>query len=99
MVKYPEARKASTRSRLDVERSCFFFLTMRPPPRSTQPTTLFPYTTLFRSQLRRRREGIRQVEPFAAVELEQTSAGRRRRGDGVEIEGIGIAPSHDPARR
>src|SRR6059036_2714367 len=27
----------------------FFFLMIRPPPRSTQPTTLFPYTTLFRS--------------------------------------------------
>src|SRR5947209_14806520 len=28
-----------------VNRSCFFFLMIRPPPRST----LFPYTTLFRS--------------------------------------------------
>src|SRR6059036_3695389 len=27
----------------------FFFLMIRPPPKSTQPTTLFPYTTLFRS--------------------------------------------------
>src|SRR6059036_619592 len=27
----------------------FFFLMIRRPPRSTQPTTLFPYTTLFRS--------------------------------------------------
>src|SRR6187551_4035117 len=27
----------------------FFFLMIRPPPRSTQRTTLFPYTTLFRS--------------------------------------------------
>src|SRR6059036_4203110 len=27
----------------------FFFLMRRRPPRSTQPTTLFPYTTLFRS--------------------------------------------------
>src|SRR6059036_981744 len=31
--------------------SFFFFLMTRPPPRSTQPTTLFPYTTLFRSVL------------------------------------------------
>src|SRR6059036_2164780 len=29
----------------------FFFLMIRRPPRSTQPTTLFPYTTLFRSNL------------------------------------------------
>src|SRR5216110_2880354 len=28
----------------------FFFLIMRPPPRSTQAHTLFPYTTLFRSE-------------------------------------------------
>src|SRR5213592_5081564 len=27
----------------------FFFLVIRPPPRSTQRSTLFPYTTLFRS--------------------------------------------------
>src|SRR6059036_3176260 len=30
----------------------FFFLMIRRPPRSTQPTTLFPYTTLFRSRAR-----------------------------------------------
>src|SRR5213592_5095453 len=29
----------------------FFFLILRPPPRSTQRSTLFPYTTLFRSAL------------------------------------------------
>src|SRR3546814_2795430 len=28
-----------------------FFLMIRPPPRSTRTDTLFPYTTLFRSQL------------------------------------------------
>src|SRR5216110_2306287 len=30
----------------------FFFLIIRPPPRSTQAHTLFPYTTLFRSDQR-----------------------------------------------
>src|SRR3546814_8192525 len=29
-----------------------FFLMIRPPPRSTRTDTLFPYTTLFRSQFR-----------------------------------------------
>src|SRR3546814_9476896 len=29
--------------------SCFFFLIIRRPPRSTLTDTLFPYTTLFRS--------------------------------------------------
>src|SRR3546814_15577122 len=28
----------------------FFFLMIRPPPRSTRTDTLFPYTTLFRSE-------------------------------------------------
>src|SRR5213596_4161481 len=31
--------------------SFFFFLMIRRPPRSTQDRTLFPYTTLFRSDL------------------------------------------------
>src|SRR3546814_4338709 len=31
----------------------FFFLMIRRPPRSTRTDTLFPYTTLFRSALRR----------------------------------------------
>src|SRR3546814_15772728 len=30
----------------------FFFLSIRRPPRSTRPDTLFPYTTLFRSVIR-----------------------------------------------
>src|SRR3546814_19726380 len=30
--------------------SCVFFLMIRRPPRSTRTDTLFPYTTLFRSQ-------------------------------------------------
>src|SRR3546814_11025566 len=29
--------------------SCFFFLMLRRPPRSTRTDTLLPYTTLFRS--------------------------------------------------
>src|SRR3546814_18531015 len=34
----------------------FFFLRIRRPPRSTRTDTLFPYTTLFRSQMLRVRE-------------------------------------------
>src|SRR3546814_2130311 len=33
-----------------VSSSYFFFLMIRRPPRSTRTDTLFPYTTLFRSQ-------------------------------------------------
>src|SRR3546814_9685134 len=35
---------------------CFFFLMIRRPPRSTRTDTLFPYTTLFRSDGRYARE-------------------------------------------
>src|SRR3546814_5299260 len=35
-----------------VRNSCFFFLMIRRPPRSTRTDTLFPYTTLFRSPRR-----------------------------------------------
>src|SRR3546814_4629410 len=34
-----------------MSREFFFFLMIRRPPRSTRTDTLFPYTTLFRSQL------------------------------------------------
>src|SRR3546814_13684967 len=34
----------------------FFFLMIRRPPRSTRTDTLFPYTTLFRSDAMRRRD-------------------------------------------
>src|SRR3546814_18502544 len=36
-------------------RHCFFFLMRRRPPRSTLTDTLFPYTTLFRSEPARRK--------------------------------------------
>src|SRR3546814_17505377 len=43
---------------------CLFFLMIRRPPRSTRTDTLFPYTTLFRSQWR-------DVRAYDAVDLEQ----------------------------
>src|SRR6188472_4751336 len=36
----------------------FFFLMIRRPPRSTRETTLFPYTTLFRSREQPRGLGV-----------------------------------------
>src|SRR3546814_4679728 len=41
--------------RSDLISGCFFFLRIRRPPRSTRTDTLFPYTTLFRSE---------QIAPF-----------------------------------
>src|SRR3546814_15046902 len=39
-----------------------FFLMIRPPPRSTRTDTLFPYTTLCRSQHRGRSMDFRNVD-------------------------------------
>src|SRR5258705_2067685 len=43
----------------------FFFLMIRRPPRST----LFPYTTLFRSRLRPRPEGQHHLRTFEKTEF------------------------------
>src|SRR3546814_14767773 len=69
----------------------FFFLMVRPPPRSTLPDTLFPYTTLFRSA-RARRHGRtarlrrRRADPDRA----------RHRGDGAAHQ---LAPHAGRPRR
>src|SRR5258707_2938866 len=62
--------------------SCFFFLMIRRPPRST----LFPYTTLFRSRAsrrRRRRSGrdpARSECPHRSLREFQTTTAPDRRG-------------------
>src|SRR3546814_17404216 len=76
---------------------CVFFLMIRRPPRSTRTYTLFPYTTLFRSErpMRRLRPGHRRPE------------GRQRlAGEGAEIGGAAVRPAEgdagdvgEPARR
>src|SRR3712207_7778544 len=59
-------------------RSFFFFLMIRRPPRST----LFPYTTLFRSQVEEEIVVLerRQPEPHAEPEGEQGSRSRDQQG-------------------
>src|SRR3546814_14756651 len=42
----------------------FFFLMIRRPPRSTRTDTLFPYTTLFRSEVASR---LRDIAPERAT--------------------------------
>src|SRR3546814_11378843 len=49
-------------------RSCVFILMIRRPPRSTLTDTLFPYTTLFRSQ------GMRRPRPDELAEFARTLA-------------------------
>src|SRR3546814_1425038 len=56
----------------------FFFVMIRRPPRSTRPDTLFPYTTLFRSDRHRPRAG-RGIRLLAGVQ-----------GQGVELQELGI---------
>src|SRR5437763_9942188 len=58
---------------LSIQSFYFFFLMLRPPPRST----LFPYTTLFRPQLRPRH---RLLGAAAADVLDPRHAGRRALG-------------------
>src|SRR3546814_12676780 len=55
----------------------FFFLSIRPPPRSTRTDTLFPYTTLFRSV------------DLRAAQLDQRLFGREQIALGVEHFEIG----------
>src|SRR5438034_8306288 len=55
--------------------SFFFFLMIRRPPRST----LFPYTTLFRSAARLRRAGKASRPPEIPAEISRRRAARRDR--------------------
>src|SRR3546814_11879726 len=65
----------------------FFFLMIRRPPRSTRTDTLFPYTTLFRSEarpelVRRGGEGcVRQVRRADARDRAARGPGRDGAGD------------------
>src|SRR3546814_15469781 len=49
-----------------------FFLMIRRPPRATRTDTLFPYTTLFRSQPRTRRN--RNGEPVPGRQPQQSGS-------------------------
>src|SRR5207302_9817763 len=80
--------------------SFFYFLLSLPPP----PSTLFPYTTLFRSS----RDGpsstlstARQSLQSSPNPVDSTSAGHRRTGSLVALARsarIASAPAQEPAR-
>jgi DNA topoisomerase-1 len=59
---------------------------IRRPPRSTQPTTLFPYTTLFRSF----EIGLNRAVTLIA---EKQAGGRRGRGTPAALKDLGEHPS------
>src|SRR3546814_9122176 len=52
----------------------FFFLMIRRPPRSTRTDTLFPYTTLFRSQIKLPRTGELRVPAKNGGTVNQVAA-------------------------
>src|SRR3546814_5856088 len=72
----------------------FFFLMIRRPPRSTRTDTLFPYTTLFRSdqhrhrhQRRHRSAGRRSAPPREGEERHRPAMGDSARGRGEVSRG------------
>src|SRR2546421_3037447 len=70
----------------------FFFLMIRRPPRST----LFPYTTLFRSELRTRRGVARpRVEPAEGEEKLTTQARLRELQRETDRKSTRLNSSHD----
>ena len=52
-LKKKKTKKNKKKKKKKKKKINFFFLMIRRPPRSTHKTTLFPYTTLFRSGRRR----------------------------------------------
>src|SRR3546814_15039545 len=70
----------------------FFFLMIRRPPRSTRTDTLFPYTTLFRSDLRRAAGdddlGVGVLAPCLADRLARLALGLAGDGAGVHDDGV-----------
>src|SRR3546814_19404648 len=78
---------------MSVCRRCrsFFFLMIRPPPRSTPTDTLVPYSTLFRSQVRCRDGTVVRRQRTHGL------AHRRRAPPAIQAaaEGTGMKRGHD----
>src|SRR3546814_19296311 len=68
----------------------FFFLRIRLPPRSTRTDTLFPYTTLFRSDV---------APAFLARPLEPDQGSVADEGERVGSRLHGVQIRSSPARR
>src|SRR3546814_13747197 len=51
-----------------------FFLMIRRPPRSTRTDTLFPYTTLFRSQIRHAQIALKRAKQTDRIEIYEPEA-------------------------
>src|SRR3546814_8278508 len=68
---------------------CFFFLMIRRPPRSTRTDTLFPYTTLFRSE-----QHPLQPHRLSEAEADQPPQAQCRQSEEQEIEPAGRSEEH-----
>src|SRR3546814_6786371 len=81
---------------------CFFFFSIRRPPRSTRTYTLFPYTPLFRSlPLRRRiraRSGAHEQGPARREAAPDRGAALRAGGRGLRSRLRPVAGDEGPAR-
>src|SRR3546814_1343175 len=81
-----------------VSESCFFFVMIRRPPRSTRTDTLFPYTTLFRSTHQAGAAVNQQAVDQAAIaclpEAVTQAAGAARHNLLVEPVGIVFVVEH-----
>src|SRR3546814_1812684 len=79
-----------------------FFLMIRRPPRSTRTDTLFPYTTLFRSQARQPRDdGVlrpRPRLPLRAVAGGHAVGWRQAAGAAALLRAPGAAPDQRAER-
>src|SRR3546814_10088186 len=65
------------------------FLSIRRPPRSTRTDTLFPYTTLFRSEHRRQVDAPAQMVRVEAVEeLPEANVGQPPAGAAAEFPAL-----------
>src|SRR3546814_15852378 len=74
-------------SRICISSAIFFFLMLRPPPRSTLTAPLFPYTTLFLSRWQR---GGEHVGPAGeAQHLELVVVGDAEAADSADRLGEG----------
>src|SRR3546814_5120722 len=68
-----------------------FFLMIRRPPRSTRTDTLFPYTTLFRSEKLRAVDGFRAIGfrlRIAIVDEHQIQVGTRSEEHTSELQSL-----------
>src|SRR3546814_12612033 len=75
--------------------TCFFFLMIRRPPRSTRTDTLFPYTTLFRSRAANGAEPIEHFVPGAAPLVRQHIAAAIQEQSGGHMPQVPVAQLKD----